>query len=85
MHARASGQWERHFSKGSLALPKGRTITLGIAAGILMTMVRGPWIGGFLASGITMIGRAKNRRTDVRLMRRRREMAFLLSPFWRAR
>jgi hypothetical protein len=56
-----SGQWEPHFQKISLPWPKARVITLGLAAGILMTMVRGPWIGGVLAAGITMIGRAKNR------------------------
>ena len=56
-----SGHWEPQFRKFTLPIPKSRAITLGIAAGIFMTMVRGPWIGGVLAAGIAMIGRAKNR------------------------
>lgn len=54
-----SGAWEPRFR--SIAWPKARVITFGLVGGILMTMVRGPWIGAQLAAGISMIGRAKNR------------------------
>ena len=56
-----SGQWEPRFKNLSLPWPKAPVITLGLVAGILMTMVRGPWIGGVLAAGVTMIGRATDR------------------------
>ena len=56
-----SRHWEPRFRKPALPWPKARVITLGLVAGVLMTMVRGPWIGGFLAAGVAMIGRAKNR------------------------
>ncbi len=61
-----SGLWEPRFRFISLPWPKARVITLGLVAGIFMTMVRGPWIGAFLASGVAMIGRAKNRLLAVK-------------------
>ena len=58
-----SNQWERSFRwLPSLPVSKARAITITLLAGIVMTMVRGPWIGGFLAAGVAAIGRAKNRR-----------------------
>lgn len=57
-----SGAWEpkiKHLSW--LPLTKARLITLGVLGGALMTMVRGPWIGGFLGAIVVAIGRARNR------------------------
>lgn len=57
-----SQQWEPRFRNGSgLPVSKARMITIGLVLGVLMTMVRGPWIAGILAAVLTSIGRAKNR------------------------
>lgn len=61
-----SGHWEPRFRW----LPfqpasKARLITLGLLGGVLMTMCRGPWMGGVLAALITAVGRARNRRRAV--------------------
>lgn len=54
--------WEPRFSKfPGLPLLKARIATLGELGGVIMTMVRGPWIGGMFAAVIAAIGRAKNR------------------------
>jgi hypothetical protein len=58
-----TGKWElksRHFP--SLPIRKSLAITLGLLAGVLMTMVRGPWVGGVLGAVLTSVGRAKNRK-----------------------
>lgn len=55
-----SNFWEPKFSKGpKLPLTKARIITLGILAGSVMTMCRGPWIGAVVGLGATVIGRSK--------------------------
>ena len=57
-----SQQWEPRFRNGSgLPVSKARMITIGLVLGVLMTMVRGPWIAGILAAVLTGIWRAKNR------------------------
>ena len=57
-----SQAWERKFSFWpSHPLSKGQILSLGILAGSIMTMCRGPWIGALLAAGITAIGRRANR------------------------
>ena len=63
-----SGHWEPRFRKLSLPIPKSRAITLGLVMGILMTMVRGPWIGAILASGVGMIGRARDRKLALSIV-----------------
>jgi hypothetical protein len=58
-----SGHWEPYFEKLRwLKLSKARVITLGLLAGCIMTMCRGPWIGGVLGAAVTAIGRARNRK-----------------------
>jgi hypothetical protein len=55
--------WEPRFrALPWLKVPKARVITLAISLGILMTLVRGPWVGGFVGAVIAAIGRAKNRK-----------------------
>ncbi|MEO8126813.1 MAG: O-antigen ligase domain-containing protein, partial [Bryobacteraceae bacterium] len=56
-----SDLWERKFKNLSSSYTKAQIVTAGLVAGILMTMVRGPWLGGFLAAGVVAIGRAKQR------------------------
>jgi hypothetical protein len=58
-----SGHWEPVFRKFHPVkqLTKARILTIGLFAGVVMTMVRGPWIGGFLAAVVIAIGKQKNR------------------------
>jgi hypothetical protein len=57
-----SQNWEPHFRRLPWLWPsKAKILTLGILGGIFMTLSRGPWLGGLLAAGVVMIGRAKNR------------------------
>lgn len=56
-----SGLWEPRFHRVALPWPKAKVITYSMIAGIVMTMVRGPWIGAILALGVTTIGRSKRR------------------------
>jgi hypothetical protein len=58
-----SGNWEPRFAGVPwLNVPKARLITLGIVAGIVMTLVRGPWIGAFAGGVVTAVSRAKDRK-----------------------
>ena len=57
-----SGAWEPHFKKlPNLPLSKGAIMTWGVVAGTVMSMVRGPWIGGLLGAAVVMVGKMKNR------------------------
>ena len=61
-----SGHWEPRFRWLPFQpFSKGRMITLGLLGGVLMTMCRGPWMGGALAAAITVVGRARDRRRAV--------------------
>jgi len=44
-----------------LPIPQARLITLVLAAGVLMTLVRGPWIGAVLAALVVLVGRSQYR------------------------
>jgi hypothetical protein len=58
-----SGHWEPAFRNlPSLPLPKARIITLGLAAGVAMTLVRGPWLGALVGATLTAVGLARNRK-----------------------
>ena len=64
-----SGYWEPRFQGlPDLPLPKARIITLGLLAGILMTLVRGPWTGGIAGAILTATGLARNRKRALLLM-----------------
>jgi hypothetical protein len=41
--------WEKRFRSLPLSVDKGLVLRIVLIAGALMSMVRGPWIGGFLA------------------------------------
>jgi hypothetical protein len=57
-----SGQWEPRFRGLKwLAISKARIITLVIVGGIVMTMVRGPWLGGVVGACLTAVGRTRHR------------------------
>ena len=54
------GHWERSFKR--VQLPKARTITIYLLLAVLMTGVRGPWLGAIVGASIIVVGRAKNRK-----------------------
>ncbi len=44
-----------------LPMSTGRLMSLGLLAGVIMTMVRGPWMGAILAAILVGIGRSRQR------------------------
>jgi hypothetical protein len=64
-----SGYWEPRFKfLRQFPIPKARTITLVILMGVLMTLVRGPWLGAIAGSLITWAGRARNRKRALLML-----------------
>jgi hypothetical protein len=58
-----SGNWEPRFRRlAGLRISKARIISIGLAAGVGMTLVRGPWLGGILGAIVTAVGLTKNRK-----------------------
>ena len=56
------GEWEPRFKWLKwLGVSKARLITIGIVGGIIMTMVRGPWLGGLAGAALTAVGRTRHR------------------------
>ncbi|HWE53376.1 MAG TPA: O-antigen ligase family protein [Bryobacteraceae bacterium] len=56
------GQWERKFRwMGSHPLTKQRIITVGLLAGLFMTLSRGPWLGAIAGGILAEVGFSKNR------------------------
>ncbi len=57
------GAWEPRFRRGHLfgRVSKAQVITLGLLGGVLMTMVRGPWIGAALAAFVSSIGNRRDK------------------------
>ena len=53
------GHWERTFKL--VQLPKAKTITIYLFLAVMMTGVRGPWLGAIVGAAIIAVGRAKNR------------------------
>ncbi len=61
-----SGAWEAKPSFARwLPISQGRLITLGLLAGVFMTMVRGPWMAAILAAMLVMIGRSRQRSVAI--------------------
>jgi hypothetical protein len=57
-----SKKWEPRFKRLEwLPVSKSTLITLGLLGGIIMTMVRGPWLGGVAGLTLASVGLAKNR------------------------
>lgn len=44
-----------------LRLRTGAVVALGLVGGALMTMARGPWLGGLLAGGLAALGRTRRK------------------------
>lgn len=61
-----SEAWEPRFA--AFPLPKSKVITLGLLGGIVMTLVRGPWLAGMIAGAVAFTGRTKNPRSTLRIL-----------------
>ena len=60
------GYWEPTFKMMPwLKIPKARIMTLMLMLGMVMTLVRGPWMGGIAGAVITGAGLAKNRKLGL--------------------
>lgn len=63
-----SGHWEPHFRRlPKLRWSKARIITAGIFFGSVMTMCRGPWMGGMAAALVIGVARSRNRKLAIRI------------------
>ena len=57
-----SGEWESGPQwLTPLRISKARLITIALVSGIIMTMVRGPWLGGVVGACVTAVGRTRHR------------------------
>lgn len=56
------GHWEPKFSRVPLPWSKGRVMTVGLFLGCLMTVARGPWLGGLAGGAFAFIGRSRNKK-----------------------
>ncbi len=57
-----SGYWEPVLKGRKWFWIRGsRLITIGLLAGIVMTMVRGPWLGGIVGAAFPAVGRTQHR------------------------
>lgn len=56
------GHWEPRFKAVSLPWGKAEIITVALFVGCVLTVARGPWVGGIFGAMIVMVGRAKNRK-----------------------
>lgn len=54
--------WESKFKRIPLAVDKGLALRIALIAGAIMSMVRGPWIGGILGGTVAIIGNSRNPR-----------------------
>ncbi len=54
--------WEKRFRSLPLSVDKGLVLRIVLIAGALMSMVRGPWIGGILGGAVAFIGNSRNPR-----------------------
>lgn len=59
--------WEPHFRRFRFKYSKARVITVGITAGCVMTMCRGPWMGGAVAAIVYGVSRARNRQLAINI------------------
>lgn len=62
------GHWEPRFTRITLPWRKDRTMSLWLFIGSLMTVARGPWIGGLLGGAFAWVGRSRNKRLALMSM-----------------
>jgi hypothetical protein len=64
-------EWNHYWEKRFRSLPnidKGLLLRIILIGGALMSMVRGPWIGGVLGGAVAIIGNARNPRRQAILV-----------------
>lgn len=61
------GHWEPRFTRFTLPWDKAKIITFMLFLGCILTVARGPWVGGLIGAMLVMVGRAKDRRKALRL------------------
>jgi hypothetical protein len=61
------GHWQPRFTRVTLPWGKSRVITVSLFIGSVLTVARGPWVGGVLGAMLVMVGRARDRRKALRL------------------
>ena len=60
--------WELRFKKLPIRYDKGLVLRLVMFGGVVMSMVRGPWIGGIFGATVTIIGNSANpRKSGIRV------------------
>lgn len=62
------GHWEPRFTRITLPWRKDRTMSVWLFIGSLMTVARGPWIGGLLGGAFAWVGRSRNKRLALMSM-----------------
>ena len=55
-----TGTWEEYLRRLSLPFTRGKIIAAGLIAGSLMTMSRGPWLGGAFGAVLVAVGVTRN-------------------------
>lgn len=60
--------WENKFQRISLPWSKPKFITFWLFIGCLMTVARGPWIGGFIGGALAMVSKTKNKKKSLLIM-----------------
>lgn len=63
-----NGHWESAFARFALPWPKARVITVVLFVASLMTVARGPWIGGIAAAVVIAAGAARQRKRWLRAL-----------------
>jgi hypothetical protein len=61
------GHWQPRFTRVSLPWSKASVITWMLFLGSVLTVARGPWVGGIVAAVLVLVGRAKDRRKALAL------------------
>jgi hypothetical protein len=62
------GHWEPRFVRVPLPWNKARVMSVWLFLGSLMTVARGPWIGGLVGGALAYAGRSRQRRRTLALM-----------------
>jgi O-antigen ligase len=61
------GHWEPRFTRISIPWNKAQVITALLFLGCILTVARGPWVGGIIGAMLVMVGRAKDRQKALKL------------------
>jgi O-Antigen ligase len=56
------GHWQPRFTLVALPWDKGKVMSVTLFVGCILTVARGPWVGGVVAAMLVVVGRSKDRR-----------------------